>query len=66
MFFRQLLTLALVSLMICVTRFLLPIEMQKCPGVNTRNIFQSNLRITTQSSLNCPSVGIRYNLRAVL
>ncbi len=46
-------------------RFLLPIGMQKRPGVSTRNIFQSNLCIAMCSSLSCPSGGIRYNLGIV-
>ncbi len=64
-FFRQLLTLALVNLRIRVMHFLLPIKMQKCPGVNTHNIFQSNLRIIACSSLNYPPAGIRCILRIV-
>jgi hypothetical protein len=54
--------LALVSLMI-VTRFLLPIGMQKHSSVSTHNISQSNLCIATHSSLNCPLAGICCNLR---
>jgi hypothetical protein len=50
-FFGQLLTLALVSLTIRVMHFLLPIEMQKRPGVSMRNIFQSNMPITAHNSL---------------
>jgi hypothetical protein len=57
--FRQLFTLALVSQRIRVMHFLLPIKMQKCPGVNTHNIFQSNLRIIARSSLNYLPAGIR-------
>ncbi len=64
--FWQLLTLAMVSLTIYVTRYLLPTRMQKCPSVNTRNIFQSNLGITTHSSLSCLPAGIRRNLRIVV
>jgi hypothetical protein len=64
--FRQLFTLALVSLRICVTHFLLPIRMQKCPGVNTHNIFQSNLRIVACNSLNYLPVGIRCILRIIV
>ncbi len=58
MFFWQPLSLALVNLMICITCFLLPIGMQKCPGVSTLNIFQNNLRIAAHNSLTCPPVGI--------
>ncbi len=64
--FWQLLKLALVSLTIRVMRFLLPIGMQKRPGVRTHNIFQSNLHIATHSSLSCPLAGIRCNLRMVV
>jgi hypothetical protein len=63
--FQQLLLLALVSLMIYVTHFLLPIEMQKRPGINTCSIFQKNLCIATPSSLSCPQAGIRCNLRII-
>jgi hypothetical protein len=65
MLFRQLLTLALLSLTICVMHFLLPIGMQKRLGVNTHSIFQNILRITTHSSLSYPPVGIRRNLHIV-
>jgi hypothetical protein len=61
--FRQLLTLALMSLMIRVTRFLLLIKMQKPLGVSTRNIFQRNLHIDTRSFLSYSPVGICRNLR---
>jgi hypothetical protein len=61
--FQQLFMLALVSLTICVMRFLLPIGMQKHPNVSTCNIFQSNLHIITHSSQSSPSIGIRSNLR---
>jgi hypothetical protein len=60
--FWQLLSLALVSMTIHITRFLLPIGMQKCPSVSTRNIFQNNLHIVMRSSLSCPPAGIRHNL----
>jgi hypothetical protein len=63
--FRQLLSLALVSLTIYVTCFLLPIGMQKHSSVSTHNISQSNLCIATCSSLNCPLAGIHHNLRIV-
>jgi hypothetical protein len=63
--FQQLLLLALVSLMIYVTHFLLPIEMQKRPGINICSIFQSNLRIAAPNSLSCPPVNIYCNLRIV-
>jgi hypothetical protein len=55
-------SLALVSLMIRVTCFLLPIEMQKRPGVSMRNIFQSNLHIIVRGSLNYPPTGIHRTL----
>jgi hypothetical protein len=57
MFFQQLLSLALVSLTIHVTRFLLPIGMQKRSGVSMRNIFRNNLHIATRNSLSCPLAG---------
>ncbi len=41
--------------------FLLPIGMQKRPGVSTCSIFQSNLHIVVRSSLSCPPGGIRCN-----
>ncbi len=62
MFFLLLLSLALVSLTICVTRFLLPIGMQKHPSISMCSIFQSNLRIAARSSLSCPPAGIHCNL----
>jgi hypothetical protein len=62
MHFWQLLSLALVSLTICVTCFLLPIGLQKRQCVSTPNIFQSNLRIDALSSLSYPLAGIRRNL----
>jgi hypothetical protein len=60
--FRQLFTLALVSLTIHVTCFLLPIKMQKRPSISTRSIFRRNLH----SSLNCPPTNIRCNLRIAM
>jgi hypothetical protein len=62
MFFQQLFSMALVSLTVRVTHFLLPIGMQKRLGVSTHSNFQSNLRIVTHSSLNCPSASIRNKL----
>jgi hypothetical protein len=56
-----LLSLALVSLTIHIMHFLLPIGMQKCPGISTRNIFQSNLHITACNSLSCMLAGICRN-----
>jgi hypothetical protein len=53
------------SLRIRVTRFLLPIRMQKCPSVNTHNIFQSNFRIAARSFLNYLPTSMRYNLHIV-
>jgi len=61
-FFQQLLSLALVSLTICVMHFLLPIGMQKRPSISMCSIFQSNLRIAAHSSLSCPPAGIHCNL----
>jgi hypothetical protein len=63
MFFRQLLTLALVSLMIHVTRLLLLIEMQKHSSITMRNIFQNNLHIAARNSLSYSLANIRRNLR---
>ncbi len=63
--FWQLLTLALMSLTVRVTHFLLPIRMQKCHGVNMHNIFQSNLHIATCNSLSRPPAGIHHNQRIV-
>ncbi len=63
--FQQLLLLALVSLMICITHSLLPIGMQKRPGVNTSNIFQSNLRIIVHNFLSCPQANIHCNLHII-
>jgi hypothetical protein len=60
--FQQLFSLALVSLTIRVTCFLLLIEMQKRLGISTRSIFQSNLRIVVRSSLSYPLVGIHRTL----
>jgi hypothetical protein len=60
--FQQLFSLALVSLTIRVMHFLLLIRMQKHPGVNTCIIIQSNLRIATRSSLNCPPASIHRTL----
>jgi hypothetical protein len=62
-FFWQLFSLALVSLTIHVTHFLLPMGMQKRPSVSARSIFQSNLRITAHNSLSYLLAGIRRNLR---
>jgi hypothetical protein len=62
MFFQQLLSLALVSLTIRITCFLLLIGMQERPGVNTHSIFQSNMCIAACNSLSCPSVGIHRTL----
>jgi hypothetical protein len=58
--------LALVSLTIHVTRFLLPIRMQKCSCISMRNIFHNNLCIATHSSLSYPSASIRCNLRIAM
>jgi hypothetical protein len=60
--FQQLFLLALVSLTIRITRFLLPIGMQKRSGINMHSIFQSNLRIIACSSLSCPLAGIHRTL----
>jgi hypothetical protein len=54
--------MALVSLTICVTHFLLIIGMQKRLSISMRSIFQNNLRITTHNSLSCLPTGIHHNL----
>jgi hypothetical protein len=64
--FRQLLTLALVNLTIYVMRFLLPIRMQKRPGISMRNIFQNNLCIIEHNSLSYLPVGICHNLHIAM
>ncbi len=61
-FFQQLLSLALVSMTIHFTCFMLPIGMQKHQGISTRSIFQSNMCIVVCNSLIYPPGGIRCNL----